>query len=348
MNDSKYHEILVRRILSGKQVFVCNDITYELRKPPLSLRIKADILYTDAYESNLYNDFWFLEDIENLLFELQILPYDYKKIMSQIEKSLESSKISLYQQYFDTTKRNKTRQRIQNLKKDLDQFLQKEHSLDYITLEHYCDNIRNEFLITNTLYEYNTDNLIFNHSNINYNSFNSLASKISQNLIDVSTFKAIARSEYWRNYWNNNKSNILDDCVKEWSEEQKSLINISYMYDKIYEHPECPQQDIINDDDALDGWMLFNKKENERQKKQKGVENILSGNLKNASEVFLMANSREQADDILGLNNSAGLATLKQKVDFVTNTKINDGERIPDSQLPDVKQRIMQQLNSKG
>jgi hypothetical protein len=348
VNDSKYHEILVRRILSGKQVFVCNDITYELRKPPLSLRIKADILYTDAYESNLYNDFWFLEDIENLLFELQILPYDYKKIMSQIEKSLESSKISLYQQYFDTTKRNKTRQRIQNLKKDLDQFLQKEHSLDYITLEHYCDNIRNEFLITNTLYEYNTDNLIFNHSNINYNSFNSLASKISQNLIDVSTFKAIARSEYWRNYWNNNKSNILDDCVKEWSEEQKSLINISYMYDKIYEHPECPQQDIINDDDALDGWMLFNKKENERQKKQKGVENILSGNLKNASEVFLMANSREQADDILGLNNSAGLATLKQKVDFVTNTKINDGERIPDSQLPDVKQRIMQQLNSKG
>jgi hypothetical protein len=346
VNDSKYHEILVHRILSGKQVFVCNDITYELRKPSLSLKISGDILYTDAYESNLYNEFWFLEDIEHLLFELQILPWDYKKIIEKIEKSLESSKITLYQQYFDSTKRNKTKQKIQNLKKDLEQFLHKQHCLDYITLEHYCDNIRNEFLITNTLYEYNTDNLIFYNDNIDYNSFNSVASKISQNLIDISTFKALARSEYWRNYWNNNKSNILDDSVKEWSEEQKSLINISYMYDKIYEHPECPQQDIINDDDALDGWMLFNKRENERQKKQKGVENVLSGNLKNASEVFLMAGNNQQADDILGLNNNEGLSILRQKVDFVTKT--NAGNRVPDAQLPDVQQRIVQQLNSKG
>jgi len=346
VNDSKYHEILVHRILSGKQVFVCNDITYELRKPSLSLKIKADILYSDAYEDNLYNEFWFLEDIENLLFELQLLPWDYKKILGKIEKSLESNKILLYQQYFDTTKRNKTKQKIQSLKKDLEQFLHKQHSLDYITLEHYCDNIRNEFLITNTLYEYNTDKLIFNNKDINYNAFNNVASKISQSLIDISTFKAIARSEYWRNYWSNNKNNILDDCVKEWSEEQKSLINISYMYDKIYEHPECPQQDIINDDDALDGWMLFNKQENERQKKQKGVENVLSGNLKNASEVFFMAGNKEQADDILGLNNSEGLSTLRQKVDFVTKT--NAGNRVPDAQLPDVQQRIMQQLNSKG
>jgi hypothetical protein len=345
VNESRKNEILVHRILSGKQVFVYDDVIYELRKPSLSLKLQADILYSSAYNDNLYSDFWFLEDIENLLFDLQLLPWDYKKIVAKIEKSLESNKILLYQQYFDNTKKKKIQSKIKDLKKEIDQFLQKQHCLDYITLEHYCDNIKNEFLISNTLYEYDTNNLIFDNTNINYNTFNSLASHISQNMIDVVTFKSIARSEYWRNYWNNNKSNILDDCVKEWSEEQKSLINISYMYDRIYEHPECPPQDIINDDDALDGWMLFHKQENDRQKKEKGVENILTGKLKNASEVFLMAGNKEQADDIIGLNNELGLSTLKQKVDFVTNSNI--GTRIPDAQLPDVKQRIMQQLNNK-
>ena len=344
MNDPRKYESLVHRILSGKHIFVYENIYYELRKAPLSLKMKSDMLYQTTYQNNIFNDFWLSEDIEMLLFELQILSFNHKEVLSKIEKALEESKITLYQQYFDSSKRAKTKQRIHKIKEDIDRIYQQQHSLDFLTLEHYCDNIRHEFIINNTLYYYETDTLVFPDQNIEYMIFNNLISAISKNMIDVPTYKEISRCDYWRNYWSNNKTNIFNEPVKEWSEEQKSLINISCMYDKIYEHPECPKDEIMNDDDALDGWMLFQKKENERQKKEKGVESVLSGKMKNANEVFLMAGNTDQAQDILGLNTDHSRFIAKQKMDFVTSSS----GPIKDSQLPDVHQRIMQQLQDKG
>jgi hypothetical protein len=114
------------------------------------------------------------------------------------------------------------------------------------------------------------------------------------------------------------------------------------MYDRIYEHPDCPKEDVINDDDALDGWMIFNKQENERKKKEKGVDDMLTGKMRNSSEIFLMANNKEQAQDIQGLNSDKSLSALKQKVDFVMANK----GPVRDAQLPDVKQKIRDQIQN--
>lgn len=303
--------------------------------------MKADLVYTSAYENNIYSDFIVMEDIDDLLIETNIISRDHKKILTKMEKSLDNQKISLYKSYYDTLQRNKIKQKIKNIREDVDKFYQEQHSLDYLTLEHYCDNIKNEFIITHSLYHYDSDRLVFNFDTpIAFNLFNSIMSIVSQNVIDVSTYKAVARSDYWRNYWNNNKINILDEPVKEWSEEQKSLINISCMYDKIQEHPESPKDDIIADDDALDGWMLLQRQENEKQKREKGVDNMLSGKIKDSSEVFLMAGNIEQAQDIFALNSEQGLQTIQQKMSMVASS---DGP-IRDAQLPDVKARIINQL----
>jgi hypothetical protein len=343
VNESRNTEKLVHRILSGKLIFFLDSNYYELRKSSLDIKMEADFLYSSTYEDNLYNEnFWLAEDIDNLLIELNILYYDSKKILQKIEKSLENAKIDLFKNYFDITKRSKIKTRISNLKNDIENIYSKQHSLDFLTLENYCDNIRHEFIISNTLYNKSND-LVFKKNNIDYVNFNNIISVISKNMIDVTTYKMIARCDYWKNYWSNNKTNVIDSPIRDWSEEQKSLINISCMYDKIYEHPECPQDDIINDDDALDGWMMFQKQKNDLQKKEKGVDSMLSGKIKNSSEIFLMAGNKDQAEDILGLNAQDSLGIIKTKVDTVMSKG-----RVRDGELPDVKQRIMQQLQSKG
>jgi hypothetical protein len=343
VNDSRTNEILVRRILSGKQVFSYSDNFYELRKPSLDLQIQADVLYQSAYDDNIFNNFLLSEDLEPLLYETDILFLGYDTHLVKLSNTLDNAKIDLFQNYYDRSKKNKNKHKIQTLKREIADINQKKHSLDYLTLEHYCDNIRNEFLISHSLYFYKTDNLVFSDV-IDPKTFGTLSSCISNNIIDIPTYKKLARSDYWKNYWNINKSNILNEPINEWSEEQKTLINISIMYDRIHEHPECPKEDIINDDDALDGWMVFQKRENERQKKEKGVENMMTGKLKNASEVFLMAQDKGQAQDILSINSDQSLATLKEKVNFVSSSS----GPIKDAALPDVKQKIIQQLKGKG
>lgn len=341
--DPKSIEYLIHRILSGKNIFCYENIQYELRKPSLSLRLQSDLIYKNTYENNLFNDFWLLEDIPSLAIDIGILDYGYKKQLEKIEKNLEDEKIELYKGFFDISKKKKHKNKIQKIKQDYNDLYGLIHHLDYISLEHYCEKIKNEFLIINSLYRSDTKELVFEQQNIEYNLFNNIISEISSTIIHIDTYKHIAKNEYWKSLWSNNKFNILDEPVNEWSDEQKTLFNISMMYDKIYEHPECPMDDIIIDDDALDGWMILQKRENLKQKQEKGVDTMLSDKIKNSSEIFLMAPNKDQANSIRELNSEQSLRRLQQKVDFVTSSE----GPVKESQLPDVKQQIIEHIKGK-
>lgn len=340
--ENKNIEYLIHRILSGKNIFSYNNSRYELHKPSLELKLRSDLIYQEAYDNNLYNNFWLLEDIPNLAIEIGLLNYSYKEQLQQTEKRLDNAKLELFKEYFDFKKRQKNRLNISRVKKEHTNLYASIHYLDYLSLEHFCEKIKNEFLISKTLYFSHNLELVFG-DNIEYLLFNNIMTEISSHIIQIEAYKEIARHEYWKNLWSNNRFKILDEPVNQWSDEQKTLFNISFMYEKIYEHPECPVDEIINDDDALDGWMIHQKRENLKQKQEKGVDNILSDKVKNSAEVFLMAPSNDQAQSITELNSEQSLRIMKQKIDFV---KSQEGP-VKEVQLPDVKQRIIEQIKGK-
>lgn len=334
-------EKLVNRILSGKQLIEHKDIIYELRSADIDTKMMGSLLYDNTYQEHLYSDAFILEeDIEDLLLELQIVYPEYSADLKNIEKKIENLKLDLFHFFFDRTKRNKYKNDLSSIRNRYNEIYNLSHSLDFLTLENYCANIKNEFIITHTLYQYNTDNLVFD-DNIDYNLFNSLTQLISNNIIDISTLKAIARSDYWRNYYAINKNHLLPYSIIDFSEEQKAVLSISLMYDRVYEHPECPEKEIIEDDDALEGWMIHNQRENKKQKQEKGVNNMLGSNsMKKANEVFLMADSKTQRDDIIGLNTAESTHKRQSKI----STVLNAGGPIKDVLLPDVQQDIREKL----
>ena len=335
-------EKIVNRILSGKQLIEHQDILYELRSSSMNVKLKAGMLYDKAYEDNLYSESFVLEeDIEDLLLDLNILYPQYKSDLSSIEKKMENLKVDLFSFFFDRTKRAKYKAELASSKKRYNEIYILSHSLDFLTLENYCANIKNEFIISHSLYNYESDNLVFQENNLDYDLFNNIINKISGNILDIETLKAVARSDFWRNYYSINKNHLLPYSIVDFSEEQKAVLSISTMYDRVYEHPECPDKEIIEDDDALEGWMIRQQRENKKQKQEKGVNNILnSDKMKKAGEVFLMANSLEERNDILGLNNQESAAKRQSKI----NTVLNSTAPTKDSELPDVKQEIRNKL----
>ena len=104
------------------------------------------------------------------------------------------------------------------------------------------------------------------------------------------------------------------------------------MYDNIYEHPECPSDSIVSDDDALDGWTIVQKRKHEKSKSQNSIDNI-NPNLKKAQEVFLMADNKEDIDNILSLNSPESLNRIKQKVATINAVGSIDDLNMPDTQL---------------
>jgi hypothetical protein len=342
-------EQLVHRILSGKNIFKYDCRLYELQKPSLDLKIQADLIYQDCYELNLYSGFILEKDRDSFLISNHIVSPFYNDNIKNEEKKLEKIKITLYKNYFDLNQRRQNKTKIEAAKSSIAKLYLEKHFIDFLILEKYAENAKNEFILCNTLFNYNTKKLVFSYPDVDYVMLNNFTNCIAINSIDMSKYKEIARSQYWRNYYSYNKTNLLPYPATEYSDEQIALISVSEMYSKIHEHPECPNEEIINDDDALDGWMLLQQEENKKQKQEKGVSHMMSNKAaKKSQEVFLMANgNKEQTKNILELNSEEGLNKIKTRIDSVKDSN----SPIKDSALSDVKTQLrnkIQELNQKN
>ena len=333
-------ERLINRIICGYQYITYRGVIYKLANPSTDTKVAADNLYDRIYQDNLYSNFILKEHIDSVLIQTEVINNTFDKDLELTEKQLEKAKINLYKMFFDKRQNQKYRKQIGSLSKLINDSYNKKHSLDFLTLEHYCENIKNEYIISQTLSDNN--NYIFkNYPDIEYNTFNSIAQLIAQNVIPVDKYKRIARSDPWRKIYTADNNNIFACSASEYTEEQKALLSISRMYDKVYSHPECPDEKIIEDDDALDGWMLHQQEENKRKSKQEGVSKTL-GKAQNADEVFVMApdpTDREHIESILELNTPAALRRMDTRT-----TKLEKDASIEDTYLPDTQAEIKQQL----
>ena len=296
---------LTHEIISGKKTIFYRNQRYTLMNPSLDIILEADLIYTQHYDNLLYEDnFFLLEEIDQKLIQYQIFFPAHQQELEEKNKELESFKKTLFQEYKDTKNRIKIQRQIAALKKNLGHLYNLKHYLDFLTLEKHCDNIRYEYIIANTFYDYNKNKLVFDYSDL-YNTnnvfFNGIIDAITDRMIDISTLKQIVISEYWKNIYTNNKENIFPFSAIEYTEEQKSLINLSVMYDSIYQHPDCPDDEIIADEDALDGWMLIQKDKIRKEKVKKGVQSKMSSKVAKSDHVFIPTDGTPQ--EIQDINN---------------------------------------------
>lgn len=332
-------ELLLYRIFCGYLIFTINNDKYKLKSADIYLKYESQILYNNIINDEKYNDWLREENLENLLVSLNLWTKDTNMIIKDIEKKIDNSKADYYSHFKFSDKKKTIKKNLDNYKKQLNSILVKKEELYSNTLEGYANSIKNEFIITHTLYK--NDNLVFNNKKDenNYILFNNIVNELNKHTINITDFKKLARSNIWRSYWNVKKNEVFQNDL---TDDQRTLIGISQMYDRIYEHPECPSDDIIEDDDALDGWMIIQKRKTEKDKKQQQLDS-LNPKLKNAQEVFLFANNQEEAQEILGLNNFEGLSKMKNKIAHVNKFGLT-----PESQLPDVQIDLRNQLNQQS
>lgn len=332
-------ELLLYRIFCGHLIFTYNNERYTLKSATIEIKYEAQILYNNIINDEKYND-WIREDsLENLLIYLNLWTKDTNMIIKDLDKKIENSKADYYSNFKFTDKKNTIKKNLEGYKKQLNSILLKKEELYSNTLEGYANSIKNEFIITRTLYKNN--NLIFNsqNNNNNYVLFNNIVNELNKHSIGLSDFKKLARSNIWRSYWNVGKNSIFNQQGNNITDDQRTMIGISQMYDRVYDHPEPPADEIIEDDDALDGWMIVQRRKIEKDKKQQQIDS-LNPKLKNAQEVFLFANNKDEAQEIVGLNNIEGLNRIKSKI-----AHVNKFGHTEESQLPDVQVDLRSQLN---
>jgi hypothetical protein len=132
--------------------------------------------------------------------------------------------------------------------------------------------------------------------------------------------RSVARLPSWSIMWQTAKKGqrLFDRNSSEYSVEQTLLCYWAMMYDNVYESPDRPADKIIEDDEALDKWFEEQRKERKNR--------ALSSKRRNSKmdkhgEIFVMANTDEEADEIWEMNNEWTLARLRKEAEVIENSE---------------------------
>lgn len=336
------NDILLSRIVFGSILVRIRNKEYIYRKASKEINYKADLLYEDTIQDHIYDGWLTLDRTIFVLTENGLWSSQHEATLKELDKKLDTLKISLFENFMFSKKRQDYKNQIKRVRKQMDQLSVVKHSLDQHTIESYASRIRNEYLIMNCLYNSSNTSKVFNKSRRNDSEFlNDCANEISKNIPNIDTLKELAKSDIWKSYWNaSGKANVFGADASDYTDEQRVLVNLSRMYDSVYEHPECPHEDIITDNDALDGWMIVQKQKREKDKKTQTL-NSSNSKANNAAEVFVMATDKTEAQEIFDLNSQTSRQVLQER----QNTVLSADKPIDEFLLPDVQRDAQTKFN---
>lgn len=338
------NDILLSRIVFGSTLVRIRNKQYVYRKASKEINYKADLLYEETLQDHIY-DGWLTQDkTVYVLMENGLWSNEHDTIMKELDQKLDSVKVSLFENFMFSKKRQEYRNQIRNIRKQTDKLSSIRHSLDQNTIEAYASRIRNEYLIMSCLYSSNNTRKVFTANKKSDSDFlNDCANEIAKTIPSVDTLKELVKSDIWKSYWNaSGKSCVFGNDASDYTDEQRVLINLSRMYDSVYEHPDCPNDEIIMDNDALDGWMIVQKQKREKEKKTQSI-SATGNKANNAAEVFVMATDKQEAQEIFDLNTQNSRQVLQER----QRTVLSTDKPIEDFLLPDVQRDLQTQLNQK-
>jgi hypothetical protein len=297
-------------------------------------------IYFDTIAEEKFEGWLRESNLTNLLINYGYWTTNTENTIKELNKKIDKAKISIYENRLDNRTLKASRKNLQQLNIQLSNILSKKHDLFQNTLEGYATSIKNEYIFCNCLYDENNNKVFKLKDNNSYILFNALLGATNEKMIGIDHLRALARDNIWRSIWNCDKHNPFGIRGAVYlSDDQRGLINFSIMYDSVYDHNDCPEDYVIDDDDMLDGWILYQK---EKVKKDK-VKDSISSIHKNAQEVFIMAQTQEDLERISDLNDGHTQSIINAR----TRAIKKHGE-VDDFDLPDKKAEIDRDLFDKA
>lgn len=309
---------LIYRIVSGYTIignYIIDTPTDSLINE--SLVVRSDVLQKYRFEGLLSENY-----AEDILIKKRVLTPQSAFNLKELDKSLDNCKLQLYQHYgMPSHQVKKIRNQLDLIKKKQAEQLGLRHCLDRFSIEGLADYIAERYIFSKILLDKN-----YKPITVCSTLLDRIIRKYKESWPSNGNLRLVARTEPWRSFWSTNPT-----CFRAHGDEQKVLILFSKMYDNVYEHSEKPVEDIINDDDMLDGWFISMKRKNEEARKE-STKSVITNRHPNAGEIFMMAETAQQAKEIEEMNDIRG-QIIKGKI----NAGIKDGGLVRDKDILELR-----------
>lgn len=339
--DSIYYENILYRIIQGRLrlSFLGPDIY--LYEPDNDILEESYDIYKEAYDEAYFNGTYIKEELKEVLFNNEMWSPEDDEKAKKSEDEIERLKVYAYQNWHNIPILRNAKIGIRNQENNYKKYKSRFHSLDHISCEGVASLARSVWIISKT---------VKNKSGEALDSSDMPLTKIMEHYnsksIEGSEFRYIARNDPFRGMWlaGKKQSSVFSKPSTELTKDQISLCQFASMYDNVHESSESPPEDVINDDDCLDGWFIVQRREYEKSKNKREMEQRL-GNSKiaNSQEVFMMAQDGYTARKINDMNDVVGKSIIANR-----NAQIDSSGQIKHTQLSDIKQDLSAQRHQQA
>ena len=327
----KQHErdYFVSRIRSGKYRIQIFKKELEILSPTIEDEYYINKAYMDGMESSLYEGFKTNEEMVSWMVEKNLWSYNEDADLKMYQQKVKDLKIDIYNARNSIKLRERVRSEIRNTEFQVSKLNQKKSAYYNNTCEGIATVEKiSEFLKRCTFFKgelYDFEEL----------PVDLVSSKYYSLFLTERQIRDLARNEPWRTIWNLNDTNsvlLFNNGDRELSHDQKNIMVWSKMYDNVQESMDCPQDDIIKDDDMLDGWFLVQGKKRDEERSKSEVDN-LNPKVAGSQEVYLMANSKEDRRRIDSLNSFESSVIKKQREQVIKSKGSARQLDFPDEKL---------------
>lgn len=308
-----------------------------LKRPSRDQRYAAEEVYQDSLREaeleGLYNE----EELFEYLLENELWDEEREHKLEGISKDIEELKLGLFRLLFKAKERGITRSALVRAKELQQKLFAERHAYDYLSCQGSAVMSRQRFLTASSLYWPGGDPVFAGDAfwEDQGGLLEEALSSLSANRLTDEAFRDLVRNEPWRSFWNCRKceGTLFGVPPADYSDEQRAAACWAALYDNVYEHPECPSDDVINDDDMFDGWLIYQRRQREdRLAKKKGEEFLTNEKIRSAGEVFIVADTAEDARKIDALNDEYGAAIKKQRLAHIQEKGVVKEGNMPDTQ----------------
>lgn len=361
--ESRIRNLLVSRIMFGAVRCKIGNEPYYLGAPTAFQVFVANEIYEDSMQMAIESNMLFENDAVQILMDTGIWTQAEQQKLDDYPEKIEKTKLELYEYQSRINDFKLCKKRLEIYRTEMLDLINKRHRLDYITAEGFASFCKINYLMGAGLRDRNfkplwTDETFFDDRS---GILDEIRLEYNKTRIYDGKIRELSRTDPWRLTWNTgNKTNMFGKTALEMTDEQKNLVAWSRLYDSIYESMEPPSDDIINDDDLLDAWMILQRKKREEKKSEQRQEELrVSRNdkINSSQNVFIMmgedidpltgkkiqmisnVEEAKKLDDILSTDQAKAIKKMRFEA-------IDKQGSLRHHQLPDIRQDILLQRNN--
>lgn len=321
-----------------------NIVMFLIFHPTANIRYESNILYGNELDFAMNTGMMPSSDLVSSAIKMGMWSHKKDEYIEELYESIYDAKRSLLDFIFNKIKLEQHRKLLRDIENNLLSLLAEKSRITKDSAENYALMKQQRFLLSkitkhNDVFVWKTINDFNEDTNIN--TINFLVNQYFHEFnFGNKAIRYLARTDPWRSMWKAAKSgqSLFNKPICNWSENQIDIVRWSDIYDNIYGAYERPSDEIINDDDLLDSWIIRNNDKNTSNIKSNALDKMSSKSNGGRKEVFVMTD-KTGSKDIYSANDMITRAGIQAKQKVISEKGV-----LKDIDAPDSKREIRDKL----